>query len=69
MCNETVNTDSSTIQFLLECYKTQKLLINVLLHLFIFLIDVKLKKCMIVFSEDPLSRRYVLDQYKTQQNV
>ena len=37
-----------------------KVLINVFLHLFIFLIDIKLRKCVTKLI------KYVPDQYKTQ---
>ena len=50
MCDKAVNTDSSTIKFVPECSKLKKceirLLINVFLHLFIFLIDKNLMKCV-----------------------
>ena len=49
MCDKVVNTQSSTIQFVPELYKTQKiymikLLINLFLYSFMFLIGMKLKK-------------------------
>ena len=51
MCDKVVSTHSSTIQFVPECYKTQKMCVkaikNCVLVVFIFLINVKLKKCVI----------------------
>ena len=45
-----------------------KLLINVFLYFFIFLIDIKNQEiCDRTISDDPFSIKYVLDQYKTQQ--
>ena len=49
MCDKAVNTYHSTTQFVPKSYKTQELCdqelsIDVLLHLFIFLINIKLKK-------------------------
>ena len=50
MCDEAVNTYGS-IQFVPDCYRLEKcvikLLIDVFLHFFMFLIDVKLKKRVI----------------------
>ena len=43
-----------------------KLLIDVFLHLFIFLVDIKLKKCVTDISEDPFILVYCPDKYKTQ---
>ena len=48
MCYKAVNIYDSTIPFAPDCYKAQeKLLIDVFLKFFIFLIDIKLKKCVI----------------------
>ena len=47
--NKVVNTDPSTLQFVPEYYKTQEMLIKLLipfLYLFLFLIDIRLKKCV-----------------------
>ena len=70
VCDKAVNTYSSTIKFVPEdskCIRPKKcaikLLINVFLHFFIFLIDINLKKCVAVLfiSDDPLSLRYVIE--------
>ena len=60
MSGKVVNTHSSTIQFVSECYKTQEMydkafiyilfIYNLFLHLFIFLVNIKLKKCVTVLS-------------------
>ena len=48
MCDKAANTNYSTTQFVPDCYKTKKcmikLLINVFLVFFVFLINIKLKK-------------------------
>ena len=55
--DKAVNTNPSTIEFLLECYKTQemcdKAVNRCFQHLFVFLIGMKLKKYVTVVSEDP----------------
>ena len=71
MCDKAGNTYHSTIKFISNYYKTQecviKLLIAVFLHLFILLIDIKLKKmCDRITSEDPFMLLYCPDRYKTQ---
>ena len=49
-CEETVDNHSSTTKLVSESYKTQeicdKFLINLFWHLFILLINIKLKKCV-----------------------
>ena len=47
MCDKVVNSHSSAIRVAPECYKTQKMCDKSLLVFFIFLIDIKLKKCVI----------------------
>ena len=50
MCDKTVNTHPSTIQFVHECYKPQemsdKAVNRCFLYLILFLIGIKLKKCV-----------------------
>ena len=46
-----------------------KLLILVLLYLILFLIDIRLRKCVTRFSKDPFMLQYCLDKYKTQKCV
>ena len=50
MCDKTVDTDPSTIKFVPECFMTQKCvireLIDVILYFVLFLIDIKLQKCV-----------------------
>ena len=50
MCDKAVNTYPSTIKFVPECFMTQKCVmtqsIDVILYLTIFLINIKLKKCV-----------------------
>ena len=50
MCDKVAKSHSSTIQFVPECYKTQKICdkaFNKLsLHFFIFLTNIKFKKCV-----------------------
>ena len=50
MCDKAVNTHPSTIQIVTECYKTQNMRYKVVnryfLHLILFLISIKLKKCV-----------------------
>ena len=62
MCEKVVNTHSSKIQFVPECYKTGKICDKAFnksfLAFFLFLIDIKLKKCV---------TEYVPDQYKIQE--
>ena len=49
MCDKTVNTYPSTIQFVPECSMTQEIRDKAVnrwfLHLILFLINIKLKKC------------------------
>ena len=56
MCYKDVNADHSIIQFVPECYKTQemcnKAVNTCFLGLFMFVIDINLKKCVSVVSED-----------------
>ena len=72
MCDKIVNTHSSTIEFVPECFKTQKMCDKAFnkcfLVFFIFLIDIKNQEmCDRTISDDLFSIKYVLDQYKTQQ--
>ena len=50
ICDKAVNTDASTMQFVPDCLRIKKcvikLLIDVFLHLFMLLIDIKLIKCV-----------------------
>ena len=70
MCDKAVNTYHSTIQFVPDCYKAQemgdKAVNKCFLAFFIFLIDIKLKKCVTAISEDPFILAYCHDKYKTQ---
>ena len=49
MCDKAVNTYPSTIKFILKCFMTQEMCnkaVNFFLYLILFLIDIKLKKCV-----------------------
>ena len=50
MCDKAVENEPHALKFVPDCCKTQELVIKLLrdvfLHLFIFLIDIKLRKCM-----------------------
>ena len=53
MCDKAVNIHPSAIQFVSECFKTQEMcdedVDNCLFHFILFLTNVKLKKCVIIF--------------------
>ena len=56
MCDKAVNTYHSTIQFVPDCYNTQEMCDEAVsrwffLHLFIFMMDIKLKKCVTMFFQ------------------
>ena len=72
MCDKVINTNSSTIQFVPVCYKTQEMCDKAfnkcfLAFFLIFPINAKFKKCVTGYSEDLFSISYVPDEYKTQQ--
>ena len=62
MCGKVVNTHSPTIEFVPECYKTQKCVIKLLINVFN-----KTQEMCDRISDYPFSIRYVLYQYTTQQ--
>ena len=76
MCDKAVNTHPSTIQIVTECYKTQNIRYKVantyFLHLILFLISIKLKKCvnkfflkilfLILFSPDKYETQRKCDE-------
>ena len=68
--DKAVNTYDFTIQFVPDCYKAQemcdKAAIRYFLHLFLFLINIKYKKCVIVFLKGPFLIVYCLNKGKTQ---
>ena len=71
MCYKAINTYPSTIKLVPECSMTQKCvikqLINVLLYLILFMIDIKLKKRVkAVFLKIFFLIVYYSDKYKTQ---
>ena len=58
LCDKAVDTYPSAIQFVPECYKTQKCVIKllVLVLVLLFLIDIRLKKCVVkLFLKNLLS--------------
>ena len=71
MCDKVVNTHCSTIQFVPECWKTQKGVIKLLTNVTcIFWYSWSKRKtqemCDRIISDDPFSIKYVPDQYKSQ---
>ena len=61
MCDKAVSTYPSTIKFVPECFMTQDLYnsksslwdYDIFLYFTLFLVGIKLKKCVTVFSKDP----------------
>ena len=70
MCEKAVGTYSCTIKFFPECHKTQKMFNKAVnrcfLYLILFLIDIKLKQCVTVVSEDAFLIVYCPNKYITQ---
>ena len=69
-CEKAVDTYPSSIQFVPECLMTHekcdKAVNRCFLYLIIFLINIKIKKCVTVVSKDPFFIVYCPDKYKTQ---
>ena len=55
MCNKTVDKYPHALEFVLKCFMTQEMCDKAVnrcsLYLFLFLIDIKLKKCVTVVFE------------------
>ena len=66
MCDKVVNTHSSTLQFVAECYKTQKMCKSFLALFYIPDWYKTQEMCGRIIFNYPFSIRYVPDQYKTQ---
>ena len=80
MCNNVVDSYPSTLKFVVECYKTQKMCNKTVNWFFIYLLffvsdsipdqNKTQEICDRVISEDPfLIVVYCPDKYKTQKNV
>ena len=69
MCDKGISTHPSTIKFVPECHKTQEMCAKAVNRCFfffffiLFLIGIKLNKCVTVASEDPFWIVYCPDKY------
>ena len=69
MCDNVVNTHSSTVKFVAECYKTQNLCgkaFNKCFLVLFYILDQYKTQEMYEKVISDFSKRYVPDQYKTQ---